>query len=171
MSKINHEALAGARNKLINEIVLFNNEEFNERYAPNKWTAAQVCHHLVLTEKIFSKVIIHGLKKPESNKAENKDISSIMMDRTRKVPAPEIVEPGSEPMEVRQIIDLLNESRARFLEVLSTIEDESKLAEHSAKHPVYGELSLEQWIDLLYLHEQRHTEQLKEIKMITSIRE
>ena len=165
MSKINHEALSAARGRLMNEIVLLNDEEFNKRDDPNMWTAAQVCHHLVLTEKIFTKVIVHSLKKTESNKTESKNIG-LITDRTRKIVAPEIVKPNSEPMEVREIIDMLNDSRAKFLEVLSTITDESKLVDHSAKHPVFGELPLEQWIDLLYLHEQRHIEQIKEIKSI-----
>lgn len=32
-------------------------------------------------------------------------------------------------------------------------------------HPALGELFLDQWIELIYLHEQRHIEQIKEIKL------
>jgi hypothetical protein len=109
-------------------------------------------------------VIVHSLKKAESNRTERKNIG-LITDRTRKIVAPEIVKPNFEPMEVRKIIDLLNDSRAKFLEVLSAITDESKLADRSARHPVFGELPLEQWIELLYLHEQRHVEQVMEIKL------
>ena len=36
-------------------------------------------------------------------------------------------------------------------------------------HPALGELSLDQWIELIYLHEQRHISQIKEIKLLCEI--
>jgi hypothetical protein len=38
---------------------------------------------------------------------------------------------------------------------------------NTVRHPVLEELPLDQWIELLYLHEQRHIEQIKEIKALT----
>ena len=92
------------------------------------------------------------------------------MDRTKKFKAPKIVEPDVEPFEVQQIIDLLNDSRKKLMTFLSTIEDKSILAEKSVKHPALGELPLDQWIEQIYLHEQRHIEQIKEIKLLLDAR-
>jgi len=61
-------------------------------------------------------------------------------------------------------MDLLNESRKQLITFLDTIEDKSILSEKSVKHPALGELALDQWIEQIYLHEQRHIEQIKEIK-------
>ncbi|AGK54110.1 DinB family protein [Bacillus sp. 1NLA3E] len=162
MSELYNDKLVETRNRLIHEIKLLNNDEFNKRYGSNRWSVAQVCHHLVLTEKIFAKVIELGLKRNDSNKTERKNINHIK-DRTKKIVAPEIVKPNSETMELQQVIHLLNDSRNEFLDVLSTVKDESKLAGKSAKHPIFGDLPLDQWIELLYLHEQRHIEQIKEV--------
>ncbi len=54
---------------------------------------------------------------------------------------------------------------------LKTIEDKSTLADKSMKHPVFGELPLDQWIEHIYLHEQRHIEQIKELKFLLEIRQ
>ena len=66
------------------------------------------------------------------------------------------------------MVDLLNKSRKELMRFLSTIEDESILAKKSVMHPALGEL-LEQWIELIYLHEQRHIEQIKEIKLLCEV--
>ena len=67
------------------------------------------------------------------------------------------------------MIDLLNDSRKRLMSVLHTIEDKSILEEKSVNHPAFGELPLDQWVELIPLHEQRHIEQIKEIKSILGI--
>ena len=96
---------------------------------------------------------------------------TLLLDRTKKFKAPKIVEPDVEPFEVQQIIDLLNESRKKLMTFLSTIEDKSILAEKSVKHPALGELPLDQWIEQIYLHEQRHIEQINEIKLLLDARQ
>lgn len=155
------------RNRLLNEIRPFRFDEFNKKPDQNNWSAAQVCDHLILVEKAFTKAIIYGLKK-EDQKIERKDLS-FMMDRKQKIPAPEIVIPNSEPIEVQQVIDRLSESRIELLTVLNTINDSSILTGKYAKHPIFGKIPLGQWIELLYMHEQRHIEQIREIKGIIGV--
>ena len=165
MSKLENDNLFETRNRLVNEITLLNYDEFNSRTDINKWSIAQVCHHLILVEKSSAYAIAFGLKRINGNRKERKKIH-LILDRTKKFEAPEIVKPDIEPFEVRQIIDLLNDSRNKLLAVLSTVEDKSILAGKSVKHPRFGELPLNQWIELLYLHEQRHIEQIKDIKLL-----
>ncbi|MGE7635394.1 DinB family protein [Bacillus paramycoides] len=167
MSLLESHNLLETRDRLISEISLLSYDEFNRSPERNKWSVAQICHHLILAEKLFTKAIVLGLRNID-NKTEHKNIN-LVLDRTKKLEAPEMVKPTSEPIEVQQIIDMLNDSRNKLLAVLSTVKDKSLLAEKSAKHPVFGELSLDQWIELLYLHEQRHIEQIKEIKLLIGI--
>lgn len=155
--------LVETRTILLDEISLLSFEELNNRPEPNKWSIAQVCHHLAITEKLFARAIEYGLKQPSTTHVKQKNIH-VLLDRSIKVEAPEMVKPALEHFEVEQIVDLLKDSRNYLLTVLSKIEDKSILAEKSAKHPIFNELPLNQWIDLIYLHDQRHMEQIKEIK-------
>ena len=169
MSNLVNDNLYETRNNLVKEITSLSYTQFNGRLGMNMWSIAQVCHHLVLVERATIKAIAWGLKKVDNTQTERKNVQ-LVLDRTKKFKAPEIVEPDVEPFEVQSIIDLLNDSRKKFLTYLSTIEDKSILAEKSFKHPALGELPLDQWIEQMYLHEQRHTEQIKEIKLLIDAR-
>lgn len=162
MSKFEDNNLLVTRNTLLNEINELSYEEFNYIHEDN-WSIAQICHHLVLSEETFAEAIKYGLNKNNEKNVEAKNIQYIL-DRTKKVNAPEMVMPSNEPFETRQIIELLAKSRDYLGLVVDSIENKSILYERSVKHPVFGYLPLFQWIELVYLHEQRHIEQIKELK-------
>jgi DinB superfamily len=164
MKSVN-ENLVETRNRLFNEINLLSYEELNKKPDENTWSIAQVCHHVSLTEKAFTKAIVYGLKQSKGTKVEPKPIQRVT-DRSQKVQAPEIVIPGNDPLEALQINELLNESRNILLDMLSQIEDPTVLSERSASHRLFGTLPLTQWVELVYLHEKRHIEQIKEIKSL-----
>ncbi len=169
MGNLVNDNLYETRNNLVKEITSLSYTQFNGRPDLNRWSIAQVCHHLVLVEQATIKAIEWGLKKVDNTQKERKNVH-LLLDRTKKFKAPVIVEPDVEPFEVQSIIDLLNDSRKKFQTFLSTIEDTSILGEKSCKHPALGELPLDQWIEQIYLHEQRHTEQIKEIKLLLDAR-
>ncbi|WP_433957451.1 DinB family protein [Cytobacillus horneckiae] len=165
MNKLVNENLYEARNRLVKEIASLSYVQFNNKPEMNKWSIAQVCHHLFLVEEATIKAILWGLKKSESTQKGRKDVKQVLLDRTKKIKAPKIVEPDGKPFEVEQIIKLLNASRKKLLTFLNTIEDKSILANQSMEHPALGELPLDQWVEQIYLHEERHIEQIKEIKL------
>ena len=169
MSNLVNDNLYETRNNLVKEISILSYTQFNDRPDMNMWSIAQVCHHLVLVEQATIKAIAWGLKEVDRTQNERKKVH-LILDRTKKIKAPKIVEPDVEPFEVQQIIDLLSDSRKKLMTFLSTVEDKSILTEKAVKHPAFGELPLDQWIELIYLHEQRHTEQIKEIKLLLDAR-
>jgi DinB superfamily len=164
MANLINDHLFETRNQLIKEIALVKDEPFNVRPDTKTWSIAQVCHHLFLVEQATIKVIAWELKGNDRSKKERKKVH-LMLDRTKKIQAPAIVEPALEPFKVQQIVDMLSDSRKKLMDLLSTIEDQSILMEKSVNHPALGELPLDQWIEMIYLHEQRHIEQIKEIKL------
>ena len=168
MGYLENDYLDEIRKSLVQEITTLTVDEFNGKPGKDKWSIAQVCHHLVLVEKTTAKVIGWGVKESFSTNIERRKVD-LILDRSKKIQAPKIVEPDEQPFEIQQVIDLLNDSRQRLLSVLHTIEDKSILAGKSVNHPAFGELPLDQWVDLVPLHEQRHIEQIKEIKSILGI--
>ncbi|MEH7379062.1 DinB family protein [Bacillus sp. JJ1533] len=170
MNNVVNDGLYETRNNVVKEITSLSYTQFNESPGMNKWSIAQVCHHLVLTELATIKAIAWGLKAVD-NTPKNRQNVQLILDRTNRIKAPKIVEPDIEPFEVQSILDMLNESRHKLLTFLSTIEDQSILTKKSIKHPALGELPLDQWIEQIYLHEQRHIEQIKEIKTLLNVRQ
>ncbi|MFS0820326.1 DinB family protein [Bacillus sp. 1P02SD] len=164
MSNEIYENLYETRNNVVKEISSLNFTQFNDRPGLNKWSIAQVCHHLVLVEQATIMAIEWGLKEVDNTTKKRKNVH-LILDRTNKIKAPKIVEPDVEPFEVQSIIGMFIDSRKKLLSFLSTIEDTSVLALKSTKHPALGELPLDQWIEQIYMHELRHIEQIKEIKL------
>lgn len=160
-----NEYLSTTREKLLNEISFLDDDEFNRTFETSMWSIAQVCHHLLKTENLFRKAILFGLKQKILSKTERQPIE-IVLDKSVKYQAPQISEPDSGPFQVSQIIQLLSESRNKLMDVLVKIEDKSIVEEIAVNHPRFGNLPLDQWIELLYLHEQRHTEQIKDLKAL-----
>lgn len=165
MSKLEDGNLQEIRNALVKEISLLSFEQFNMRSELNMWSIAQVCHHLVLVEKATVKALAWGLKQTESNETERKNIH-LILDRTKKRAAPKIVEPNQNSFEIEEMLHLLNNSRKELIGFLNDIEDKYMLIEKSVNHPAFGQLPLDQWVELIPLHEQRHIEQIKEIKQV-----
>lgn len=165
MGQIEMENLIGTRKRLLDEINLLSFDELNKKPDEDSWSIAQVCHHLSLVEASSAKAIRYGLKQTETHKVEKKPIDRLS-DRTKKFKAPDIVKPSEEPLTVEQIINLLKESRTFLFTTLDKIEDTTILSERSVKHPRFGELPLNQWVEVVYHHEQRHIEQIKEIKKL-----
>lgn len=166
MNKLINDNLYETRANLVKEITFLSDTELNSKPNLNMWSIAQVCHHLVLVEGASIKAIAWGLKEVDSSQKERKNVDHILLDRTNKIKAPKIVEPNIESFNAQQMMDLLNDSRKKLMAFLSSIEDISVLAEKSVVHPALGELPLDQWIEQIYLHEQRHIEQIKEIKLL-----
>ena len=164
MSKVKDYHLLETRNNLLNEIDGLAHEEMNYHSGENRWSIAQICNHLALSEETFAKAIAYGIKKSNIS-AEPKNIE-YLLDRSIKLEAPEIVMPQIESAETHEIIDQLDTSRNLLNNILSSVEDRLIFAEKSVKHPYLGDLPLYQWIELIYLHEQRHIEQIKEIKSL-----
>ncbi|GAB6930468.1 DinB family protein [Paenibacillus sp. JCM 10914] len=162
MDKYRHH-LTVTRELLLQEISYLDDDVFNRISEPNAWSIAQISQHLLKTETLFRKAILHGLKQNNVSQTERKPIE-IVSDLSVKYQAPAIAEPDTGPFQVSQIISLLHNARQKFMAVLDQIEDVSKMKALAVSHPRFGDLPLDQWIELLYLHEQRHIEQIKERK-------
>ncbi|WP_462413086.1 DinB family protein [Neobacillus sp. Marseille-QA0830] len=159
------EKLAETRFLLLKEISSFTDEELNKVPDQDVWSVGQIGHHLYLTESVFTKAILYGLNKNyDQESLPTQRPIQVLTDRSFKVKAPDLVVPSAGPFTRKQISLMLEESRTKLLDVLNAIDDEHVLTIKSTKHPLLGQLPLNQWVETVYLHEQRHISQIKEIK-------
>ncbi|TVX82681.1 DinB family protein [Peribacillus simplex] len=163
MNYIEYDLLFESRNQLIEEITELDEKMLHHRPAPEVWSIAQICHHLYLTEQVFTEAIANGIRERDFNNIIQKNIY-LVTNRTKKFVSPDIVSPSSIPFQLSGLMDFLAESRDRLLQVLYDMGSDILLNRKKAKHPLFGDLSLDQWIELLSLHEQRHIKQIQEIK-------
>ncbi|PGZ95949.1 Putrescine importer [Bacillus pseudomycoides] len=155
--------MSSTRRMILSEIEMLTDTEINTKPRRDKWSIMQVLHHLHLVEQSVTSAIVYALHKNERKVVPLQDLQAIL-DRTRKRAASQQMQPTETLMKKAQMIQLLQSSREKLLNVLHSIVNEKELFERSLKHPVFDELNLYQWVQFLDLHEQRHLTQLKEAK-------
>lgn len=156
------QKLKETRDELFGILTGLSGDQLNQQKDLNSWSISQVCQHLFKTEELYVVAIKKGLKSKEDSFIENKSVE-FLLDRSQRLEAPDIAKPTDEFLEYEEIIEKLNNSRQKLLELLNTVEDESVLSRRHFMHPVFKDMLLIEWVKSLYLHEQRHINQINEI--------
>lgn len=157
-----NQKLKETRNELLGILGSLNKDQINQRKDSYSWSIGQIGQHLFKTEEIYVVAIKRGLKSSESSDIEKRPLD-FLLDRSKKLVAPDIVNPTDDIFKVEEIIEKLNQSRKKLEETLSSLEDQSELNRRHFVHPVFKEMLLIDWVRTLYLHEQRHIRQIEEI--------
>ncbi|MBM7585330.1 putative damage-inducible protein DinB [Bacillus pakistanensis] len=150
------------RAELLNSVNTLSDEQLNRKVEEDSWTVMQILHHLYLMEGSIAKTIQSTLEKGEKQTVDSKPIE-LTVNRSKKVEAPSFVEPSLEFITLEEIKEKLKQSRNALLQVVSSSNSE-ELKKKAFPHPVFGLVSLEQWVPFIGYHEKRHLEQMEELK-------
>lgn len=151
-----------ARKELLAQVEYLTDEVINRQPAEDRWSIKQILQHLYLMEGSVAKTIQIKLAAEDQNITIDKPIQ-LTVDRSNKIEAPDFVTPTLE-------YSTLHDLKSKLTATHSTLHDvaenatEDQLAVKSYPHPVFGEMNLTQWIPFVGYHEQRHIEQIKEVK-------
>lgn len=157
-----------AREALLHEINDVSEENLNQKPVEGQWSIKQIVEHLFLMEGMIVKMVENQLENGKEVKVEQKPIE-LTVDRRQKVEAPDFARP-SDDFETPEEIQLkLETSRRAFLKLMETV-DEQDLKRKAFQHPVFGEMSLQQWLPFIGWHEKRHIEQIREVKEALQLR-
>ncbi|WP_404451593.1 DinB family protein [Virgibacillus necropolis] len=156
--QINEEARA----ELFNEVNGLSDEAFNKKPAEGQWSVKQVMEHLFLMEGAITKSIIDQLENGEVVNAEPKPIEA-STNRATKVTAPDFAIPNDDFATLDELKLKLTATHQGLAKVAETA-DEKQLEAKGFPHPLFGQMSLKQWIPFVAYHEKRHTLQIKEVK-------
>ncbi len=138
--------------------------------AADRWSVAQVLEHLAHTESQVTALLARGLRRLEREGLRPaSDASPVLptidtsrlLDRTRKVTAPEPVRPKN-GLTSDQAWQALGDSR-RELENTLRAGDGIDVGSIKAPHPALGDIDFHQWIAFVGLHERRHAAQIREL--------
>lgn len=137
------------------------------RPAPDRWSAAEVVHHLAIVERALARRLVALIEQARALPPE-RDATPILpalaqervMDRTTRFTSSEAAQPrDTDPARVWPEYE---EARRAFREVVVN-GDGLALGEVSAPHPALGELSGYGWIAFAGGHAARHAAQIREI--------
>ncbi|MGO9268881.1 MAG: DinB family protein [Terriglobia bacterium] len=140
--------------------------------ATDAWSVAETVYHLHLSEKSIARLLRkklasadrHQPASVEQLRTEWERVERLVGRREVKVKAPALAEPTQAPS-LEAGIELLGQSRQALLEVVRSVQY-TDLMSVSAPHPfdAIGTLTGASWLSVVAFHEQRHTEQIQEIR-------
>lgn len=151
-----------ARKELLAQVEYLTDEVINRQPAEDRWSIKQILQHLYLMEGSVAKTIQIKLAAEDQNITIDKPIQ-LTVDRSNKIEAPDFVTPTLEYSTLHDLKSKLTVSHSTLHNVAENA-TEDQLAVKSYPHPVFGEMSLTQWIPFVGYHELRHIEQIKEVK-------
>jgi uncharacterized damage-inducible protein DinB len=151
--------LKNTRQDLLELISAIDEDQLHSKPDEQSWSISQICEHLWINEELFIRAIDAGLRRDDDHIVGYKSLE-LAVDRSKKINSPAISRPVNNHLSFTQLREKLLQSRQRLSELLNSLEDPDLLYRRFYRHPVFDELSLHQWVELLYLHELRHIEQI-----------
>jgi len=156
------EKLNKIREELLNSVRNLTDNQLNKIVEEGTWSIAQVLEHLYLMEENVVRLIGHALQQEEFEAPGNFPLH-VVADRTKKISAPDFLNPATNYASFDMLQEKLAASRTS-LEKIAKETSEEELNQKTFAHRRFGVLTLNQWISLVGYHEQRHVGQIEEIK-------
>lgn len=130
---------------------------------PDVWSPAQILDHLAIVEGNVTKLLAHRLARAKeaglARETSTEPIRSALKAEylTRKIIAPENVRPQVHP----DAADALTRLKTSHLALRAMLGDADgyALSDVKARHQIFGELDMYEWLVFLPRHEQRHVAQ------------
>ncbi len=163
------ELLESSERELLELVDGVTGDDWSRKPAPDKWSVGDVVEHLMLSEGLLMETIEATLAtEPRADWAavsagKEERIHGFMSDRSLKASAPGPLEPTGEPSR-EALLEGFAAARAKSLDFLR--DTDKPLKQHLQPHPAefFGELNAAQWVLFLGAHNQRHNQQIVEVK-------
>lgn len=160
--------LARTRSALIAEARTFGAEGFGRSPAPGRWSAAHVLDHLAVMEGRLAPhfcAMVEGTRPGTVGPWDRVRClpPSLALWRGIRVPNPKIVDPAKQPGGCAELIAKLTSSRRQLVTLIEATRGRD-LGHLRLVHGFLGGLNLYGWWELIAHHEERHRQQLIEIR-------
>ena len=162
------EYLDTSRTELLDAVHAVPPEQRDRRPTPESWSVAEILDHLYKVEAGSSNLLAKRIARAkEAGLAAERETSSLLScmdayrieDRTRKLAAPEIVQPRTDVSADAALAELVA-AGAALVEALREA-DGYDLTMVTATHPRLGEINMYQWAVFIGKHELRHAAQVR----------
>ena len=135
---------------------------------PDRWSVGQAAEHVtvvlrgvtkLVTTKLLSMPIPPGQERPTIT---DDQIVKLLFDRSRRVPAPETVQPTGRWATREECATVFQQARDGMCHWFEATSED--LRQFAAPHPVLGPLDGVQWLLFVAAHTERHTRQVREMR-------
>lgn len=144
-------------------------EQWKFKSAPERWSIAETAEHIAHTEETIWNLVRGKLMKsppaPErrgETREKDETIINVVPDRSRKLQAPERLQPTGRWASREELVKSFQAVRAAQIDFLNSTKEDMR--SRFEEHPFLKTLDAYQWLLLNGAHGKRHTAQIIEVK-------
>ncbi len=131
------------------------------------WSILSVLEHLAVVEQHIARAMARELESKNFRDIPvHPSLAEAVVDRSRKVAAPEALSPKGLVRTLDQAKETLQASTQLLDKTYLSVASDEELDQLGFRHPLFGVLSIRQWYDFIALHELRHLAQIEEMLKI-----
>ena len=158
------EALKNNETDLLNYLENISEADYFNKPSELIWSMAEILEHIILTESyvIANLQNFHPSDKEISSRHPNGKVEYLVLDRNRKVPAPEVLVPKGNYESKQAAMEAFQKVREASNKFLSSLK--TPLVEIGFPHFTLGMLNGENWMTFIPAHCERHRKQMEEVK-------
>jgi hypothetical protein len=160
--------LTKTRDRVISESASLTDAQWNFKPAPDRWSVGEVVEHLALAEAFIfdlqQKAVAGPAATPEqlaATKEKDAMILKAIPDRTKKVQAPEPLQPTTRLGSREQVVAAFKERRGKTIDYANKTADDLRAR---VSQSALGPIDAYQWLLFAGAHTERHLAQLLEVK-------
>jgi hypothetical protein len=160
--------LKTTRDQVLAEAAALNDAQWTFKPGPDRWSVGEVVEHLALAEAFLFDVQQKVMAGPAATaeqragtQGQDEMVLKVIPDRTKKVNAPEPLQPTTRLGTQVEVVAAFTERRAKTLDYASKTTDD--LRGRIASSPM-GPLDAYQWLLFTAAHNERHLAQIREVK-------
>lgn len=155
--------LEEVREELLRLIEDLTDEQANRKVIHDGWTIVQVLDHLVRTEQAVAHHILTVKHQEVSKDSIKKRPVHLILKRDKRASVQfSSLTPREEFQTLSSLCNQLKQTRGSLIHAIDQI-GMDQLVSKAAEHPIFGTISLAQYVEIVYLHEERHIEQIIEL--------
>ena len=167
------QLLKDTRQEFLDYVEKLTDEQWSFKPAPvdgrERWSIAECAEHIMLSEALIFGRVEAALAAPVNPDWQTKTAKKTeillryLPDRSGKATAPEAIQPKSK-LTRAEIMARYKELRAKTLKFAETTDLDLKSHTQDNPFPVFGTLNAYQWLIYVPLHNNRHDQQIAEVK-------
>ncbi len=142
--------MVAARVEFMGQLAKFSKDELTQEPAPGAWSPLRLAHHLYIADGL----VLEQMRRVQSE--DNPLIANFEEE------SPYLTRTSELPVSLDAVLAGMAARREELFEYLSSLPDEAW--ERPLRHHQWGQLKFYQLANILYVHDQQHTQQLAAIK-------
>jgi DinB family protein len=142
--------MVAARIEFMGQLAKFSKEELAQEPAPEEWSPLRLAHHLYIADGL----VLEQLQRVQEE--DNPLITALEEE------SPHLTRTSEPPVSLDAVLAGMAARREDLLEYLSSLPTD--VWERPLRHPLWGPMKFYQLVNVLYIHDQQHTQQLAAIK-------